>query len=110
MPQKPTRIKNLKFNTFEELMEHYEDNPLEVHIHTLNRLNDYFTKYNKVAQIDVFKVNVSDAPEIRYMSILEDEWEHALFDIETFFVSMDMFEDAAIVRDLSWKIFGKVEL
>lgn len=108
--QKLIRIKNLKFDNIDDLHEFYEGNPKEIHLYTLDRLQSYYRKYNKVADIDVYKVDLLEQPEVKYMSVLEDEWEEALFEIESYMVANDLFETATIVRDFSWEIFGKTEL
>lgn len=108
--QKTTRIQRKKFDSFDEMMEFYEDHPEEVHLHTLNRLQDYWKKNSDVGNVDIYKVDISDNPDLKYMSILEDQWEEALFNMETYFVENNNFEQATLVRDFSWEIFGKTEI
>jgi len=108
--RKPTRIQNKKFDSFEEMMEFYDDFPEEVHLHTLNRLQDYWVKNKTVGEIDIYKVSIPEAPELKYMSILSNEWEEALFNMEVYFVEEENYKQAAIIRDFSWEIFGKVNI
>lgn len=108
--QKLVRIKNLKFDNIDDLLEFYKDNPKEIHLYTLDRLQSYYRKYKKTNDIDVYKVDLIEQPEVQYMSVLANEWEEALFEIENYMSEHELYEIAAIARDFSWEIFGKTEL
>jgi len=108
--RKNTRIQLKKFHDLDEMMDFYDNNPEEIHNHTLSRLEDYWFKHKQTGSVDIYRVNIYDEPNIEYMSIHQDEWEHALFNIEVHFVTTENFEQAARVRDFSWEIFGKIEI
>ena len=108
--KKNNKIKTKKFDTYDELIEYIEDNKEEVNHYTFNRLKDYWLKNKKRDIVDIYSIKIIDAPNIKNTSIFESEWEHALFEIETYFVDEEMYEHASQVRDLSWNIFGKIEL
>ena len=109
-PRKTTRIQRKKFDNIDEMLQYYDDNTEEIHSYTLNRLEDYWYKNKKIGDIDIYKVDIYDSPNIAYMSILPDEWEEALFNIEVHFVTTENYLQAARVRDFSWEIFGKTEI
>lgn len=112
MPQRKkfTRIRNKNFLTFQEMLEFYEDNEEEIHSYTLNRLKEYWIKNKVCGDVDIYKVKIEDSPKISHMNVYKDEWEHALFLMEVYHVSVEDYEKASIVRDFSWEIFGKTEL
>lgn len=100
------RLKVLKFDDYNEMMDYYTVNENEIHLDTLNKLEECYAKHNKVKTIDVYKLNVEGLDEMEYMSILEDEWDLAFMEMKLYFVNTQQYELAARARNLEVKVFN----
>ena len=106
MSQKSIRIKQKKFDTFDELMDFYEYNSDEIYPYTFQRLKDYFSKNEKCGEVDIYKVIIGDTDNLKYMCIQENEWKDILGEIKNYFVRNEMYNEAANIRNFETLIWG----
>lgn len=100
------RLKVLKFDDYNAMMDYYNENESEIHLDTLIKLEECYKKHNKPQTVDVYRLSVDGLDEMEYMSILDNEWDLAFMEMKLYFVNTQQYELAARARNLEVKVFN----
>jgi len=100
------RLKQLKFDDFDEMMDYYNDNEEKIHLYTLDKLQKSWKKEQIPKTVDIYKVSVVGEEHLKFMSILDKEWSECFDEMKEYFVSKEMYEEAAKVRNFEKIVFN----
>jgi hypothetical protein len=101
------RLKTLNFSSGDELEDFYEDNRLEIYTRTIDILEKTFKQNKSPTTVDIYKLNIPSQPNMKYISIMEDEWGLSFDEIIGYAEEVENYDLAVRVRDLNILIFGK---
>lgn len=103
------RLKKLKFENAEDIMIYYYGNSKEIYERTFSFLEKHYNKNGFIDTINIYEIEVPSYPEMKYISVLKEEWENCLMEMMYFYVKTELYEDAANIRNFIKKVFGKVK-
>ena len=104
------RLKKLKFRDYDEMHDYYDNNQNEVHLYTLDKLENSWKLDPIQKTVDIYKIEISDVDDdVEFLSIYEDEWEDAFMEMKQYFVQNQKYELAARVRNFEKIVFSLKE-
>ena len=103
---KMARLKQLRFDDYDEMMDYYNDNEEQIHLYTLDKLEKSWKKKKIPKTVDIYKVDVIGEDDLKFMSILDKEWSECFEEMKCFFVNKEMYEAAARVRNFEKIVFN----
>ena len=99
------RLKTKKFDSLEDMMDYYNDNKTEIHINTIEILEKFWNKNHYIDHVDIYNIKINGLPEVSKLSILKNEWEKALNEMEEHFVILEEYENAERALKLNKLVF-----
>ena len=103
------KLQNLKFDDYDEMMSYYQNNEEKIHLYTLDKLEKFWAKSNKLETVDIYCLNIKDSESLEFISVLEDEWGIMFDEMKCYFVNKEMYEIAARIRNLEKLVFNIID-
>lgn len=100
------RLKKLKFSGYEEMHEYYDENRKEFFTKTLDAIEKFWDKNKYMGNVDVYRVDVIGFPDVKYISVLEEEWGKMLDEVTGWAEENEEYDLAVKSRDITYKIFN----
>ena len=104
------RLKKLKFENAEHILEYYENNKNEIFERTYKLLREFWDKNKFIGDVNIYETEVETFKEMKYISVLKTEWSNCLNEIQQHYVDTEQYELACKTRDFLEEIFGKSKL
>jgi long-subunit acyl-CoA synthetase (AMP-forming) len=104
------RLKKLKFENAEHILEYYENNKNEIFERTFRLLNEFWIKNKFIGDVNIYETEVETFEQMKYISVLKTEWSNCLNEMQQHFVKTEQYMEAAKIRDFLEEIFGKSKL
>jgi hypothetical protein len=104
------RLKKLKFENAEHILEYYEDNKDEIFERTYKLLREFWDKHKFTDNVNIYETEVETFKEMKYISVLMEEWKNCLNEMEEYYVKTEQYLEAAKIFNFLKEIFGKSKL
>lgn len=101
------RLKKLKFENSEDILEYYNNNKNEIFEKTFNILQNFWKKNKTIDNVNIYETEVKYFSNMKYISVLKEEWSNCLNDMLQHYVKTEQYLLAANIRDFLEEIFGK---
>lgn len=99
------RLKKIYFENADAILEYYNKNRDEIYSRTYEFLNKFYTKNNYVDNVNVYEIKVSTFPEMKYISVLRNEWDICLNEMMDYYVEKEQYLEADKIKKLLHRIF-----
>ena len=103
------RLKKLKFEDSKHILEYYEDNKDEIYERTYKLLKEFWDKNRFIDNVDIYETEVETYEEMKYISVLKEEWSKCLYEMMIYYVEMEEYIQAENIRKFIKEVFGKVK-
>jgi long-subunit acyl-CoA synthetase (AMP-forming) len=103
------RLKKLKFEDSEHILEYYEDNKDEIFERTYKLLREFWDKNRFIDNVDIYETEVKTFEEMKYISVLSKEWDLCLYDMMIYYVKTEQYLQAEKIKKFIKEIFGQVK-
>jgi hypothetical protein len=104
------RLKKLKFEDVEDMLEYYQNNKNEIFSRTYKLLREFWDKNKFIDTVNIYETQVKNSDNMKYISVMKEEWSICLNEIQEHYVKTEQYEEAVYLRDFLKEIFGEPKL